>query len=1088
MDSADSWTVIQNVAATFGAAVFKSGNNIKLVQERPTNYSRIISNSNVENGAFEYVSTARSSRYTACIVYWNDPAQNMLRVPCYYEDTAASSTEYGLRVKEVTARGITSEGQAMRLARWHVDTSFYNQETVTFKVGFNNAGIEPGEVIKLMDSYYAISEQDAKVVSFTADTVTLDRPLQVEIGNTIDVVSSDGLEVFSRPVTTTGLLSTIGFSGGVITTAPGRDVILSGSIQPRLFKVLETKEDSKGSWIISAAQYDPNKFARVDNTPTGPVPVYQAKSTIPSKPLNLAFVESAVNVNNTIRNNLTISWSRPADGTVASYVLGYRRNSGNWEQLQLSATSYTIDNAMSGTYEAQVFATSVLGIDGPAETALYTIDVAGGGVSPFDPPTNLVEASLGASSFQQLDLNIKWTNPVSNAVALGISVRDFEVRFIETNNNTELRRVYVAPVAAGAVQTTSYTYSMNIADGGPRRSIKVEVRVRDTKNNLSEPAVSTFTNDVPSVPSGIEVAGGIGSTFLKWTNPSDPDFRGTFVWGSAIDGFVPSEENLLSEGDSSFLAHGALDDSSTWFYRIASYDSFSKPRDGAGLNMSGQLSSTTLAGANVNEYRLTGITWKPNDPETNSVSWTSGTAIQTLGGGAGSSVSINAGSAAWTSGVLYIYYVAGNSTLQASTSLSNAVADNKVIVATYRGGSNLEVSDGRAFQDGSLLLAGTVGASQLVTGSAVITQGAQIANAVITDAKIVNLSGTKIDANSITADKIDARGLSIEDPQGNVILAAGTALSAAYAAPGTLNSAVTLNPNGTLSGAGGGQVTLPGMGLQTFRVFSHGYSSSYVPVGAGIHNATTGAIVSAGGPMWGITKMRRSDGAVLFSDTFMVINGVYTGTLTGQNINTVLNGADATSLVIATTYDEPQTNRLAFADAMYRCGASRAVFGSPNFRYRSAYVLIGVGGCGEGQGYEAYAGLTDNSSSAWVDTTFSLLNGNVNVSGATATPRALSDYGYTGDLNATNGATFGVNIGGQITPANVSTYIANAAIKDAQIESLNAAKISATSLSAISATIGLLRTATTGSRMEIADNVIRIYDGNVLRVKIGNLA
>ena len=44
----------------------------------------------------------------------------------------------------------------------------------------------------------------------------------------------------------------------------------------------------------------------------------------------------------------------------------------------------------------------------------------------------------------------------------------------------------------------------------------------------------------------------------------------------------------------------------------------------------------------------------------------------------------------------------------------------------------------------------------------------------------------------------------------------------------------------------------------------------------------------------------------------------------------------------------------------------------------------------------------------------------------------------------------------QVTAANVSTYIANAAIKDAQIESLTAAKITATSLSAISANVGTL--------------------------------
>ncbi len=51
---------------------------------------------------------------------------------------------------------------------------------------------------------------------------------------------------------------------------------------------------------------------------------------------------------------------------------------------------------------------------------------------------------------------------------------------------------------------------------------------------------------------------------------------------------------------------------------------------------------------------------------------------------------------------------------------------------------------------------------------------------------------------------------------------------------------------------------------------------------------------------------------------------------------------------------------------------------------------------------------------------------------------------------------------------------------------VTAAKISVTELSAITATIGTLRTATTGARLEIASNQIRVYDGsNVLRVRLG---
>jgi hypothetical protein len=51
---------------------------------------------------------------------------------------------------------------------------------------------------------------------------------------------------------------------------------------------------------------------------------------------------------------------------------------------------------------------------------------------------------------------------------------------------------------------------------------------------------------------------------------------------------------------------------------------------------------------------------------------------------------------------------------------------------------------------------------------------------------------------------------------------------------------------------------------------------------------------------------------------------------------------------------------------------------------------------------------------------------------------------------------------------------------------ITAAKIGVTQLSAITATIGLLRTATTGARTEINDNLIEIFDAsNVRRVRLG---
>lgn len=75
---------------------------------------------------------------------------------------------------------------------------------------------------------------------------------------------------------------------------------------------------------------------------------------------------------------------------------------------------------------------------------------------------------------------------------------------------------------------------------------------------------------------------------------------------------------------------------------------------------------------------------------------------------------------------------------------------------------------------------------------------------------------------------------------------------------------------------------------------------------------------------------------------------------------------------------------------------------------------------------------------------------------------------------------------GYINSARINTAsIARASISLAQID-----RATVTSLSALTATIGTLRTASTGARLEISDNVIKVFDGvnDFPRVKIGNLS
>ena len=76
-----------------------------------------------------------------------------------------------------------------------------------------------------------------------------------------------------------------------------------------------------------------------------------------------------------------------------------------------------------------------------------------------------------------------------------------------------------------------------------------------------------------------------------------------------------------------------------------------------------------------------------------------------------------------------------------------------------------------------------------------------------------------------------------------------------------------------------------------------------------------------------------------------------------------------------------------------------------------------------------------------------------------------------------------INIDGDtVINAAASSAIVNAI----QANSIDASKLNVSTLSAICATIGVLRTATSGARLEVRSNQIRVYDANdVLRVQLG---
>jgi len=234
---------------------------------------------------------------------------------------------------------------------------------------------------------------------------------------------------------------------------------------------------------------------------------------------------------------------------------------------------------------------------------------------------------------------------------------------------------------------------------------------------------------------------------------------------------------------------------------------------------------------------------------------------------------------------------------------------------------------------------------------------------------------------------------------GDVLEIAYTGAAVLYKRNGTVLRTVAAAMNQTLyldSSLYGVGATLANLAFEQltprsaqYKVSSYGSSATGLPAGVSgsLVNAEIGATVRSGSRSYLFARISRTTGLPTFSQVY----DVYASAANAATLVTDLNATDSTSIVVVWGYDEPLANRLTngLEEALYKHGASRQVFGSPQFKYRSSYMLIGVGNCGEGQGWEAYRGSIDGATDAYLQTAFIITPaGELIVNGASYTPGA----------------------------------------------------------------------------------------------------
>ncbi|HAU8951617.1 TPA: host specificity protein J, partial [Escherichia coli] len=163
----------------------------------------------------------------------------------------------------------TSRGQAHRAGLWVIKTGLLETQTVDFTLGSQGLRHTPGDIIEICDNDYAGTMTGGRVLSIDAAsrTLTLDREVTLpETGAaTVNLINGSGkpvsVDITAHPAPDRIQVSTL--SDGVETY--GVWGLSLPSLRRRLFRCVSVRENTDGTFAITAVQHVPEKEAIVDN-------------------------------------------------------------------------------------------------------------------------------------------------------------------------------------------------------------------------------------------------------------------------------------------------------------------------------------------------------------------------------------------------------------------------------------------------------------------------------------------------------------------------------------------------------------------------------------------------------------------------------------------------------------------------------------------------------------------------------------------------------------------------------------------------------------------------------------------------------
>ncbi|EOL1554756.1 host specificity protein J, partial [Escherichia coli] len=285
---------------------------------------------------------------------------------------------YGRNLLKMDAFGCTSRGQAHRAGLWVIKTELLETQTVDFTLGSQGLRHTPGDIIEICDNDYAGTLTGGRILSIDAAsrTLTLGREVTLpETGtSTVNLINGSGkpvrVDITAHPAPDRIQVSIL--PDGVATY--GVWGLSLPSLRRRLFRCVSIRENTDGTFAITAVQHVPEKEAIVDNGARFEPMSGSLNSVIPPAVQHLTVEVSASD-----GQYLALAkWDTPRVVKGVRFSLRLTSGSGENSRLVTSAitadTEYRFSGLPLGEYTLTVRAINSYGQQGEPATTTFRIN------------------------------------------------------------------------------------------------------------------------------------------------------------------------------------------------------------------------------------------------------------------------------------------------------------------------------------------------------------------------------------------------------------------------------------------------------------------------------------------------------------------------------------------------------------------------------------------------------------------------------------------------------------------------------------------------------------------------------------------